>query len=464
MRRASRYFLYVVLVLAPVLLGSNRAIFWAVNAILTSASILPLLLTPSRSWPMSSSSPINKLVIFLVAAPILWMLVQLVPQMPELIAHPVWQSIAGGLNTISIDPAATGNALLWWLAMPVVFVAYSLGRRQKGRQHLMIVMILLGLAEAIFGMFNLYFKLNTVGLLDQDTYLGYLTGTFINRNSLASFLGMTLIALCSLTIFQLRSSGLRSRRRNRVATYFLILTSRLFLNYAGMTVIFVALLLTGSRAGVFCTLLGLLTIFALSRSLTTRRASYYLAAFAFGLTLALSTGALLDRSNDAAQSTQSRVEIAKDAIVVIGVRPYLGHGAGTYAISEPLTHIPSLPDNFVYNHAHNSYLEAAADLGIPFALSWLIAFCWLIYLLWKKAELAMRQRFQPASAAFLAIFVAESLHSIVDFSIQVQANAIYAACLLGLAWAELERESSLTQDHKHNIPDRLAFPAMTELQ
>ena len=441
MRSLSRALFAVLLIVSPLALGSNRAAFWAVNATAVSICLILLLLKPRRSWPDQTFDSLTWLIIALVVLPMLWMATQLVPNMPSFLAHPTWRNVPDGMATITLDPLATSRAMAWWWAMPVVFVAFSLARKSASRRNLMWLIVWIGLGEATFGLANLYFGWNTVGLLEKTAYLDYLTGTFVNRNSSASFLSITLAVLSSLTIDQLQEERRKSRASNPVERVFLILTSHIFYLYVATLILLLALLLTGSRAGVICGILGqvIVYVFALPR-LSLRGTTFGIATLLFAFVLAVSVFALLDRASEGASSAQERILMAQDALEVIAKRPLVGHGAGAYESAEPLSHIGSLSEALIYNHAHNTYLEAAANLGVPFVVTWLLGFWLLIYVLWRRAvEATTRGRYLPACTAFLAVFVAESLHAIVDFSMQVQANAIFASSLLGFAWAELER-------------------------
>ena len=43
----------------------------------------------------------------------------------------------------------------------------------------------------------------------------------------------------------------------------------------------------------------------------------------------------------------------------------------------------------------------------------------------------------PATIVLFSVLCAESLHALVDFSLQTQAIALYVSCLLGLAAGEV---------------------------
>jgi O-antigen ligase len=432
--------LLLLLIVSPLFLGSNRALFWAVNEGLASIALMTLMFNRRLVFNFDFRDRLPESLLFLIfIAPILWMLFQLIPEMPQFLAHPAWQSLPTGMHTVTIDPYATLHALLWWLAMAAAFVAYGLGNQTARRMLILKVLAFITVAESLFGLANLYLSWNTVGLMDKTAYVGFLTGTFVNRNTAASFLSMGLVVMSCLAIT--RFLELVKQRRHKGAFYkiIVILTSDLSYHLAGITVISAALLLTGSRAGIACAILALLVVAARSRHRNVLGYSKFRAIVLVLLLLTAVLGALsamMQRSSDGVESTQLRVLMAQDALAVIAARPFLGHGAGAYQSAEPLTEIGSLPQSYVYNHAHNSYLEAAAAVGIPFTLAWIMIFGALCFWIWKSSREFAGGTFQPCSTAFLAIALSEGVHAIVDFSMQTQANAIFLASILGLAIAE----------------------------
>jgi O-antigen ligase len=94
-----------------------------------------------------------------------------------------------------------------------------------------------------------------------------------------------------------------------------------------------------------------------------------------------------------------------------------------------------LTDTKVWNRAHNTYLEAAADLGLPFTILWIAILANILRALYRFKPVSLK--FLPATAALLAVAVAEGLHGLVDFSLQIQAVAIAVAALFGLAVGEV---------------------------
>jgi O-antigen ligase len=130
---------------------------------------------------------------------------------------------------------------------------------------------------------------------------------------------------------------------------------------------------------------------------------------------------------------EDRLKVYGDTIDMIAARPWLGHGAGTFVDIYPLYHSRA-PSTEIWTHAHNSYLQAAAELGLP-ALG-LLLFSMLAVLYPLLQNIGRQTELQPAASAALATIVAAAVHSAVDFSLQIQAVGVTAAVLIGAGLGE----------------------------
>jgi O-antigen ligase len=424
-----------MLVWAPLLLGSNRAIFWSLNGF---AGAIALLCFLASEWKTRRSSVSNwnipLQVLLLIALPVIWMLVQIMPGLPASLLHPVWADVPRASGRMTINPHQTEIAIMWWLTLSVVFIAVRAGTNRGKVEVFMNLMLLMVLVVAAFGLANEYFDWETIGIERKTAYIGWLTGTFVNRNSAASFFAIGMVIATTLALRAHATIDERFSESSRLAGTFQILNSRMSV-YAGLAiVIFTALLLTGSRAGIASALLGTFLVICLAPKLRQRN-SLFIPAIAGLSLIAISMNALLERAHTAPESSLVRINLYREAINAILDRPFIGHGGGTYQSVEPLYHLPETSSEFIWNHAHSSYLEAAVGLGLPVTLMWLALAGALVFKVYRANKLA--QRLLPATVATIAIFVAEGLHALVDFSLQVQAVALYLACLLGLSIGEV---------------------------
>ena len=118
---------------------------------------------------------------------------------------------------------------------------------------------------------------------------------------------------------------------------------------------------------------------------------------------------------------------------MILARPLLGQGAGTFADAYPMFQGPG-QHNLVWLRAHSTYLQAAAELGLPvFA----VTLATILFVLAVIAKAVLR-RVEPTPAALAALAAGAGLavQSAIDFSVQIQAVAVTAVALLGAGLGE----------------------------
>jgi O-antigen ligase len=114
-------------------------------------------------------------------------------------------------------------------------------------------------------------------------------------------------------------------------------------------------------------------------------------------------------------------------------RPLTGHVYGTFELMFPPIRDLSVSGSQTWNYAHNAYLETMAGLGVPAALTLMLSF--LAPLLTCAGAILRPRRDLGATRVAVAAFLALGLHSLVDFSIQMQAISIAAFALLGAGLA-----------------------------
>lgn len=446
--RISRSLLALMLIWSPLLLGSNRLIFWLLNGLVAAVTLGFFLASEWRSRSMTNGSWTLPAILFvLLALPAIWMGVQLLPGFPEGIRHPVWAGVPAVPGRITIDARQTQIALVWWLTLAVVFVALRIGMSPRKTFILMNIMLLTTVAVALFGFANGHFGWNSVGLMPKTAYQGWLTGTFVNRNTAASIFSIGIMVAAALTL-QTYSNAHGDLRQHSVFAWILGVIGSPAALYAGAgCVLLIALLLTGSRAGIASCMAGAVAAAFLSPVPKRYGWRFMLGGFiAAALMSVIAFRALADRILQAPDSSIVRLSLFKEAIAAIFDRPLLGHGGGTYQSVEPLYHRADTPSALIWNHAHSTYLEAAVGMGLPVTLAWLALAGWLLLRMWNVGRLL--PGIMPATFAATSVIVTEGIHAVVDFSLQVQAIALYAACLVGLAIGEImaaERNAALRE-------------------
>jgi O-antigen ligase len=138
-------------------------------------------------------------------------------------------------------------------------------------------------------------------------------------------------------------------------------------------------------------------------------------------------------------SANNRATIWKDTIRLIDIHPWVGTGLGTFSIAYPA--VQTSFEGRLVSHAHNDYLEFASELGIPAAL---LLFGGIFYLLLQSARSFRRNENRLDRIVALGCFgsiLSILLHSLTDFNLQIPANALVFAVVLGMTYTNTSKHS-----------------------
>ena len=213
------------------------------------------------------------------------------------------------------------------------------------------------------------------------------------------------------------------------------------------SVLFVAILMTHSRAGLGVTVIGACLFLAIM-TWTRRRKRFVLVSivvigvagmvmFAFG------GGDTMDRMNRASSAASERADVYGRTIDAIAESPLTGVGYGTFANVFGMHRGELLRSPFL--RAHNTYLENALELGVPAAAALVLAIGWIMIICVSSVLRHRRQAYLPCLGISATVLV--GLHATVDYSLQIPAVAMAYAAILGAACA---------QSFRLEIPDRPA--------
>ncbi len=433
--------LLLIMALAPLPLGSNRPASWSLVALAVGgliiawgllASVRPTLFRlqgRDAIWPA-----------LLWGLVIVWLLFQ--ASGPQFLWHPFWD-LAAGLGepthgAISVAPFDTGSTAMRMMAYGGIFwLAVQTGRDSDNAHALSLGVLLVGLFYALYGLANEMLGTDSILWFEKWAYLDALTSTFVNRNSFATFAGLSMVTGLGMALRILRRDEvepiIRKRRTDlsRVGAGLILIA---------VAIIGVALVLTHSRAGLFSTGVGMATLVVAHLWRWRRIPGWGMVAggvvlAASVLLFAAGTGTF-ERKVDKAEAGElgGRTWLFQRTISAIADEPLTGHGAGAFESYFQRYKNADFGGVYSISKAHNSYLEFAADAGIP-ALILVVVVIGGIAL---SSLAGMRRRKQDASypAIGFAATALVALHSLVDFSLQIPAVAIMYATILGIGYAQ----------------------------
>lgn len=328
---------------------------------------------------------------------------------------------------------------LGWMALFLTLTLTS--ESVTASRNIAIFLILVGSIEALYGL------VQSLGGID---YIGHYyrglgsqaSGTLINRNHFAGLLNMTIpVAVGALFAgFSFRRSKVRLHSEVYAWVWILLLSCSLM----GL-----AVLLSRSRGGAVI-LLGSLILVALMLSSKKRKhrseslssvAVWILIITSLGLSSWVGLDALLRRFDTLDIDMSTRTAIYRASLPLIGENYWAGVGPGMYRWMFRPYQVERT--DTLYTHAHNDYLQSAAEWGIPAALVF-----WG-FVLWRLRQ-AARTFFQSkdrwrqgiALGCVGAIF-SILLHSFIDFNLQIPSNWMIFNIVLGLSWS-VEEDANLS--------------------
>ena len=341
----------------------------------------------------------------------------------------------------SFEPYATRTHFLILLACFVAFYfAQIVSQNRRRKQFFIASLVALGVFEAFYGLIQYLTDWQQIFTYVKKFDLEEATGTYINRNHYAGFLEMILPFSLALVLYEY--AKLRENHDAGMSFRRLIARSglqKLVLSLCVSVILCAAIGFSRSRMGILAALSSVVVIFALvTISKFHGRASSLLAAMfivlSIGLAVWIGPGPIVSRFQDVGNEYSlggpSRVSIWRDALPLIQHHPWLGTGLGTFPVAYTSGQTAFLAQ-FV-NHAHNDYLELAADFGIPTAFI-LFATVFLILARAVRTFLLSGRDFEKVIAlGCVGSIVAILLHSFADFNLYIPANALLFSAILGL--------------------------------
>ena len=426
------------------------------SRIVVTAAIY-LLLVPAILLfgpPSAGAGKVLLAACFLLSALIVQMLLQTssVPAMAR--PNPAWSTAAmftqiAPAATISLTPV---DDWLGLMSAALPFGAFMTGlvifntdeRAAKTLRWFAIA----GGWLALFSIVQFALFPDALGFIQKRFYLGSLTGLFVNRNTAATFFGLILLTLAMLLHKSLLApdwamvKALVANRLTVPADQKKLIRKSVFIGVlAGFS--FIALMLTGSRAGIASSLAALIFLILLTvfnsapktgrngaSSRRKQRGSRRRAALVIAVAIALF--ALF--ANRVAIRMETRLEDDMRFCYMPGIARAitdnwpLGSGLSSFAEIYAPYHAARCGVDAVVTHAHNVYAEGLLTLGAAFPFY--VAFFVLVQLTIFIRGARKRRNYRYASHLGLAALLLVLLHSILDFSLQIPGFAMAYAVFL----------------------------------
>ncbi|MGB5686240.1 MAG: O-antigen ligase family protein [Candidatus Electrothrix sp.] len=407
-----------------------RPSFWEGSSCYRTPGFLPLLLL--LAWMFFQTLPLPLPVVRIIA-PNIFQAYQPVFDLPGLRSLDNWVPLTVNRQATLLEALRVSSyAFFYLLTVQLLTSSRKLLTTVKAVSELALCIALLAVLQRMTAPDTLFwFRQLTEG---KTAF-----GPWVYKNHYAGFMVM----LCPLVLAQFllyRPSVEHVQTfREKILAFFSEnrATAHLFWGF-GSIVLLASVFLTQSRGGILSILCGLLFFFLLLSQQQERAGKLPLLLLLAGLLIIVgwySWEPIFERFSSIIESgtgeiKDDRLLIWADALKILSAFPLTGSGFGTFVDIFP--GYKTLPDDLLYEHAHNDFLELLTDggliaggLGLWFIMSVLRA---------GYRQICLRK---DRVAVFLATGVFSGLigllvYSIFDFNLHNGANGLYFAFFCGL--------------------------------
>ncbi|NWG04655.1 MAG: O-antigen ligase family protein [Syntrophaceae bacterium] len=412
-----------------------------------------LLRTPNSEWKNNYpaiQNPQFAIVAVLLCSFLLLVLFQTVPLPSGILkvlspkTYELWNSLSvfdsqpSTLHPkfqISFVPFLTQVEFFKWFSLMGLFILLlfwkPLGEDDKTRRQLIMTIMMMGVVETLYGIYEFFSGHRHVLYLDFSDSLSSVTGTFINRNQLAGYLSMVI----PLSIGFLFSREVWQRGRSLGWRHQLTsLDGKTFLIGFSVIVMILGLLFSASRMGIVSLLLSFSLFSLLFRShekgQTFSKTSILILGLAILWAAWIGLDAVVSRFFTTTEDLKTRWNIWVDTFQILKDFPLLGSGLGTFLQIFPMYR--SFHTRGLVTHAENDFLQLASEVGI-LGIGLLIV---LILYFFVRAVTRIRSLSYKEPERYLGMggvvgILALMFHSLVERNIQMPANAF----LYVILWA-----------------------------
>ena len=247
------WFIVAVVVVSPIPLGSNPPIFWAISGCLIGLVTFAYFGYAAIGHG-SLRVPLHRLALpgLLWGLLLGWLLVQMLP-LGDWFGPIAFVSKAGDVIAARYLSLAPGSSWLMAIRMCsyglVFFLASQAGANEGRAKRLLTAIFWAIVLHAAFGLFQLTQLNDTLLGFDKKYYVGVATGTFVNRNSYATYLAMGLALGAALLARLVLSKRERNLLPSEVAVSVLSIAG-------GMLIIMISLMASQSRMGFLAAVIG----------------------------------------------------------------------------------------------------------------------------------------------------------------------------------------------------------------
>ena len=346
-------------------------------------------------------------------------------------------------TALSIYPHDTQVALFEFAACLSIFVlAAWLHDSNSHRNAILIALGGLACFEAGCGIIQYLTGWQRVFGYTKGVNLYEATGTYINRNHYAGFLEMVIPFAFAMAFYQFQAWQTEGSRQ---AAWPHLPRSpgagaRTILFLVLLSVLMLADVFSRSRGGILVAVFSLIFVMLLTQAKTRHKAwtlamlLFVMGVLAYGLWIGL--GPVLSRFEAMREPGYIQLEgrsiIWADTLRLCRDFPLFGTGFGTFGVAFKPYQTTFV--SFFVDHAHNDYLEVAAETGWAGAALLFVPIAVLFVRMVVSFLDDPRQYRRAVTLGCIGSILAMLVHSLIDFNLHIPANALIFACVLGIGY------------------------------
>ena len=428
MRRILEFGLVTAVVLAVGSFGGTEPVSWAiVQSMILFLGLLLAAHPPRRPWRPSWK------VFWIPAVLLAWVAIQ-------------W--LASRHGRIGADThAIEAQSLTFFTCIVAFYIAVEVMQEFKSRERLALSLVFLGLFEAVYGLVQYLAGWQYIWMVPRRFYTGSATGTYVNHNHFAGFLEMIFPLTLGLAFYHAQKAGSHSRRHSPLKIFDQLghpeMLKSILLLLAAMA-LFLAAVFSLSRMGMismFVSIGAMAATVCAGKNRNLLSGALIVILLAAGIATTVWVGAApivehfgqLAQNELTAQGDRGRLALWENTWTLIREHPWTGVGLGCFEFA--FTSVQSIQPTYIAGHAHNDYLELAAEIGLPAATLLFSLFIWMAGKMFHASLCAASGLGRALALGSLGGVSALLAHSVADFNLYIPANALLFAVLLGIGYS-----------------------------
>lgn len=326
------------------------------------------------------------------------------------------------------------------------WLAVQLGRSEVRARKFLQVIVVASCAVAVYGLILRLTGSTYVLWVEKTHYTRALTGTFLSRNNAAVYLGIGILAASTLLLRQLLENTRGQHGSAFVRQVLDNMRGHALLCLLAIMLQGAAVVLTFSRSGMLGIGVGGATLALMLCMLRPFREQRFI-LLSLAIILGGSMLAWLAFSMKDGNSRWDSLEnsLHERSLIVESVRPALedhaltGYGLGSFEAAITPHIGPELQQLNIdrhdrMDHAHNSYMQLAVELGIP--ATFLLLLCPLMLTLRCLKGVLVRRFDGVYPALGVALTTMMAAQAMFDYAMEIPAITFTYALVMGLAWAQ----------------------------